>query len=80
MFAKGADIIGEYEQHTDFKSIGEINLSDHGNLPFYIIEHRRQKIPLEKWDELMSHAVFEFDDTIEVKSVRSTDSKKTKAK
>jgi len=37
MFGKGADVITEYEQLTDYESLGEVNLIDMGNLPFYII-------------------------------------------
>jgi len=41
MFGKGADVIAEYEQITDYDAMGVINLKEMGNLPFYIVEHKR---------------------------------------
>lgn len=50
------DAITEYEQTTNYTDIGVVNLKDMGNLPFYMIEHAREKIPLSDWDVLFAAA------------------------
>jgi len=73
-------VIAEYEQVTNFTDIGTINLNEMGNLPFYIIEHKREKIPLSGWDTLFANAEFEFVDMIESKEVKAADAVRTRAR
>jgi len=36
-----------------------------GNLPFYVIEHKRALLPLTEWDTLFANAEFEYEDMVE---------------
>ena len=56
-----ADLITTYESATNTQ-LGVINLSQMGNLPFYLIEHNRKPLPVTELDTLFSHADFEFVD------------------
>jgi hypothetical protein len=56
MFSKGSDIIAEYESTTDYSSLGEISLTEMGNLPFYVVEHGRKHLEISDWDKLFSMA------------------------
>ena len=51
-----------------------------GNIPFYIVEHKREKILLTEWDALFEMAEFEFDDMVEVNSKKAEDSATTRAR
>ena len=69
MFGKGADVIAEYEQITDYDAMGVINLKEMGNLPFYIVEHKRAQVPLSEWDTVFANAEFEFIDVAKKQNV-----------
>jgi hypothetical protein len=53
-----------------------------GNIPFYIVEHKREKIlyTKENWDNLFDMAEFEFDDMVEVNSLKGEDSARNRAR
>jgi len=51
-----------------------------GNLPFYIVEHARKKMPLTEWDTLFANAHFEFADIIESPTSVPEDSKRLAAR
>ena len=51
-----------------------------GNLPFYVIEHKRALIPLAEWDTLFANAEFEYEDMVEQEDKRIPMSNRTRAR
>jgi len=41
-----------------------------GNLPFYIVEHKRVRVPVSEMKTLFANAEFEFIDMAETKNVK----------
>ena len=51
-------------------------MSEMGNLPFYLIKHKRELVSLTKWDELFSNVIFEFADIVSEGHHKLNDSKR----